>query len=672
MLTFILSDERKMPAIIEVSQLTKCYRKHPAVKSVDLNVSQGEIYGLIGPDGAGKSSVMQILAGVLRYDSGQVKVFGQSLASDKDAETIKSRIGFMPQGLGLNLYPELTIEENINFFADLRNVPKDEREQRKQQLLDMTQLNAFRDRPMKNLSGGMKQKLGLVCTLIHKPELVILDEPTTGVDPVSRRDFWEILSYLVQHEQMTALVSTSYMDEAERFQNLSFFYEGKVLAQGEPDSILEDVKGWVAECYCGEALTFYQHLKTLFSQVEIIGERMRIVALGSSKEDFEMQLNNLLKEFGLVHDLFIRPIELEDVFIGLLARWRQKESDNDIQQQAGAIEVSAIQFEERPAFDPKELMIEAKSLSRFFGDFVAVDEVSFDVKAGEIFGLLGANGAGKSTAIKMLTGLLKPSQGYGHISQSSLKDSGIDIKQKIGYMSQSFSLYADLTVHENLKLYGQIYGVSRGKLKSRIEWALKMGSLQAETDTLAGRLPMGLRQRLALGCALLHEPKVLFLDEPTSGVDPLGRQQFWEILVSLAKLNGVAILVTTHYMSEAEHCDNLALMQSGRIVAQGSPQSLRQQVADDLGQVISIRVDRPYDALSILKKAQYEQASLFGKRVHLFSLNPEQTLSEIEQILHTQQVMIRGIQQLSPSLEDVFIHFIETEHSDAAHSKEVS
>lgn len=272
-----------MPAIIEVSQLTKCYREHTAVKSVDLNVSRGEIYGLIGPDGAGKSSVMQILAGVLRYDSGLVKIFDQSLESDKAAETIKSRIGFMPQGLGLNLYPELTIEENINFFADLRNVPKDEREQRKRQLLDMTQLNAFRDRPMKNLSGGMKQKLGLVCTLIHKPELVILDEPTTGVDPVSRRDFWEILSYLVQHEHMTALVSTSYMDEAERFQNLSFFYEGRVLAQGEPDSILEDVKGWVAECYCAEALTFYQHLKPLFSQVEIIGERMRIVALGDRK-----------------------------------------------------------------------------------------------------------------------------------------------------------------------------------------------------------------------------------------------------------------------------------------------------------------------------------------------------------------------------------------------------
>lgn len=660
-----------MPAIIEVSQLTKCYRKHSAVKSVDLNVSQGEIYGLIGPDGAGKSSVMQILAGVLRYDSGLVKIFDQSLESDKAAETIKSRIGFMPQGLGLNLYPELSIEENINFFADLRNVPQKEREQRKQQLLDMTQLTAFRDRPMKNLSGGMKQKLGLVCTLIHKPELVILDEPTTGVDPVSRRDFWEILSYLVQHEQMTALVSTSYMDEAERFQNLSFFYEGRVLAQGEPDAILEDVKGWVAECYCAEALTFYSHLKTLFSQVEIIGERMRIVALDSSREMFETQLNNLLKEFGLVHDLLIRPIELEDVFIGLLAGWRQKESDNNIEQ-AGAIEVSAIQFEEEPTFDSRELMIEAKSLSRFFGDFVAVDEVSFDVKAGEIFGLLGANGAGKSTAIKMLTGLLKPSQGYGHISQSSLKDSGIDIKQKIGYMSQSFSLYADLTVHENLKLYGQIYGVARGKLKSRIEWALKMGSLQAETDTLAGRLPMGLRQRLALGCALLHEPKVLFLDEPTSGVDPLGRQQFWEILVSLAKLNGVAILVTTHYMSEAEHCDNLALMQSGRIVAQGSPKTLRQKVADDLGKVISIKVDRPYEVLAILKRANYEQASLFGKRVHLFSLNPEETLVEITQILNTQHVVIHDTQQLLPSLEDVFIHFIESDHTVGTHKKAVS
>ncbi|WP_373017032.1 ATP-binding cassette domain-containing protein [Thiomicrorhabdus sp.] len=657
-----------MSLVVEVKQLSKSYKKQLAVKSVDLNIKSGEIYGLIGPDGAGKSSVMQMLAGVLSYDSGDVKVFGHTLDSEEAAETIKSRIGFMPQGLGLNLYPELSIEENINFFADLRDVPKEEREQRKQQLMDMTQLTAFRDRPMKNLSGGMKQKLGLVCTLIHKPELVILDEPTTGVDPVSRRDFWEILSYLVRHEHMTALVSTSYMDEAERFQNLSFFYEGSVLAQGEPDSILQDVQGWVGICHCAEALTFFKQLKSMFSQVEIIGETMRIVALDMSKAHFEQILTDLLKEHGLTSALSIHPIELEDAFIGLLDRWQRREFDEALSNGSNDVD----HFDDTPQFDNRQLMIEANSLSRFFGDFVAVDEVSFSVKAGEIFGLLGANGAGKSTAIKMLTGLLKPSHGFGQISQTSLHESGMEIKEKIGYMSQSFSLYEDLTVHENLKLYGQIYGVSRNKLKQRIHWALTMGGLQSETDTLAGRLPMGLRQRLALGCALLHEPKVLFLDEPTSGVDPLGRQQFWEILVSLAKLKGVAILVTTHYMSEAEHCDKLALMQAGKVVAQGSPHALRQELQDILGKVISIKVDQPYETMAILKKSKFEQVSLFGKRVHLFSLNPDQTRIEIEHVLNGQRIEIRDVQLLTPSLEDVFIHFIEAHDTADSESTTVT
>ncbi len=663
-----------MSPVIEVKQLSKCYKKQPAVKSIDLTVKSGEIYGLIGPDGAGKSSVMQILAGVLSYESGEVKVFDHILDSEMSAEAVKSRIGFMPQGLGLNLYPELSIEENINFFADLRDVPVAEREARKLQLMDMTQLTAFRDRPMKNLSGGMKQKLGLVCTLIHKPELVILDEPTTGVDPVSRRDFWEILSYLVRHEHMTALVSTSYMDEAERFQNLSFFYEGSVLAQGEPDSILDSVEGWVAECDCEEGLNIIGELQSKFSQAELIGKTMRIVAYDVTQEWFEGELLGLLQRHGVSKTVEIRPIELEDAFIGMLHRWeKQKAGDGefDFGQQDNAVN----HFDESPEFDRNAVMIEANELSRHFGDFVAVDEVSFNVRAGEVFGLLGANGAGKSTAIKMLTGLLKPTHGFGQISQSSLERSGREIKQKIGYMSQSFSLYEDLTVHENLKLYGQIYGVPKSRLKQRIHWALQMGSLQDEIDTLAGSLPMGLRQRLALGCALLHEPKVLFLDEPTSGVDPLGRLQFWEILVALAKLKGVAILITTHYMSEAEHCDQLALMQAGKVVANGSPISLREHIADELGMVLSIKVDYPYQALDVLRKNGFEQVSLFGRRIHLFSLVPDRILNQIKKVLSSHEIEIHDTRKMLPSLEDVFIHFIEThaeELPDASPSRVAS
>jgi len=638
-----------MPLMIEVHKLCKRYKKIEAIKSVSLSVKPGEIYGLIGPDGSGKSSLMKIIAGVLSYESGQLKVFGQSVDSEATAEIIKAKIGFMPQGLGLNLYPELSIDENINFFADLRDVPLAEREERKTLLMTMMQLTDFRHRAMKNLSGGMKQKLGLICTLIHKPELVILDEPTTGVDPVSRRDFWQILSYMVRHEKMTALVSTSYMDEAERFHSLSLFYQGQILAQGEPDQILDSIQGWVALVQSQALFVCVQALSTQFTQAHVFGKAIRVVAYDISREDFEHQLKSILARCPKSH-YQIESIDLEDAFIGLL---RPKNKNQTVKPVLDVTNPKSI-------FDANTLMIEAQNLTRRFGTFTAVDQVSFSIKSGQIFGLLGANGAGKSTVIKMLTGLLKPSKGRGQVSGADLNSSGQKIKENIGYMSQSFSLYADLTVVENLKLYGQIYAVPKQKLAERIQWALQMGTLEQEVHTLAGSLPMGLRQRLALGCALLHEPKVLFLDEPTSGIDPIGRQQFWTILVALAKQSGVAILITTHYMSEAEHCDQLALMQAGKVIAQGSPTNLRQQVSDALGDVISMKVNQPYTALELLKKFHYDKAFLFGKRVHLFSSQAEQTQKKVLALLHQQAIEVLDVQRLTPTLEDVFVHFIES------------
>lgn len=638
-----------MSLIIEVNKLCKCYKNIEAIKSVSLSIKPGEVYGLIGPDGSGKSSLMKVIAGVLSYESGQLNVFGQSVDSEATAEIIKAKIGFMPQGLGLNLYPELSIDENINFFADLRDVSLAEREERKTLLMTMMQLTDFRHRAMKNLSGGMKQKLGLICTLIHKPELVILDEPTTGVDPVSRRDFWQILSYMVRHEKMTALVSTSYMDEAERFHTLSLFYQGKILAQGEPDQILDSIQGWVALVHSQALFVCVQALSTQFTQVNIFGKAIRVVAYNISREDFEHQLKYILARCPKSH-YQIESIDLEDAFIGLL---RPKNKDQTVKPTLDITKPNSI-------FDANTLMIEAQNLTRQFGTFTAVDQVSFSVQSGQIFGLLGANGAGKSTVIKMLTGLLKPSKGKGQVSGADLNSSGQKIKENIGYMSQSFSLYADLTVVENLKLYGQIYAVPKQKLAERIQWALQMGTLEQEVHTLVGSLPMGLRQRLALGCALLHEPKVLFLDEPTSGIDPIGRQQFWTILVALAKQNGVAILITTHYMSEAEHCDQLALMQAGKVIAQGSPINLRQQVSDALGDVISIKVNQPYAALELLKKSHYDKAFLFGKRVHLFSLQVEQTQKKVLALLHQQAIEVLDVRYLTPTLEDVFVHFIKS------------
>jgi ABC-type multidrug transport system ATPase subunit len=505
------------PAIVRVAGLHKRYRQRPAVQGIDLEVRRGDIYGLIGPDGAGKSSLMKAVAGVLIPDAGRIEVFGIPLDSERAAERIKSQLGFMPQGLGLNLYPDLSVEENIDYFARLRLVPETTLARRKDALLAMTRLARFRDRPMKQLSGGMKQKLGLVCTLIHEPALVVLDEPTTGVDPISRRDFWNILRTLVRERGITAIVSTAYLDEASRFDRLALLYGGEVLARGTPDELLALGPGHAAT------------------------------------RDGEP--------------------ELESVFISLLRQRGVTEAPETARRQAGAI----------PRAPHDGVAVEVRGVTRDFRAFRAVDGVTFDIRHGEIFGLLGANGAGKTTVIKMLTGLLAPSAGSAHVAGVDMRRAARAVRQRIGYVSQAFSLYSDLTVAENLALSAGVYGLDAARSRERISWAVDMGRLRGHEHDLARDLPMGLRQRLALGCALLHEPPVLFLDEPTSGVDPLGRRRFWQILQQLAREDGVAILITTHYMSEAEHCDRVGLMHAGRLVELETPAAMKHALEVETG-----------------------------------------------------------------------------------------
>jgi|AMFO01.1.fsa_nt_gi ABC-type multidrug transport system, ATPase component len=661
--------------LLEVQDFGKRYRGKRAVSGVDFSVERGELFGLIGPDGAGKSSLMKAVAGVLAYEEGRIVAFGVPVDSERNAERVKGRMGFMPQGLGLNLYPELSVEENIDFFARLREVPPAELRERKARLLAMTRLAPFRGRAMKKLSGGMKQKLGLVCTLIHQPELVILDEPTTGVDPLSRRDFWAILAELLNEQGISALVSTAYLDEASRFHRLALMHQGRVLDQGTPEEILSRVPGSVVQFRSRVVAEVVARLRDRFPQVESYGSRVRLFLPGVAPEVASREVTAQLQGVEMEELEALKP-ELEDAFIQLLEEQSEKRG-SDFSPTVGSGAPAATfglggpaagesetdsrrpdrprsgRLRQRP--EGEEVMIEARELVRDFGRFRAVDHVSFRVRRGEIFGLLGANGAGKTTVIKMLTGLLPPTGGEGRVAGADMRTSSRAIRQRIGYMSQAFSLYRDMTVLENIRLYGGIYGLHGKALKARTAWVLAMAGLGGQEREMAGSLPMGLRQRLALGCALVHRPRVLFLDEPTSGVDPLGRRRFWEILTWLSRSEAVTILITTHYMSEAEHCDRLALMHAGRLVADQPPEALRRELVAEAGELLELEVDRPLAALECLK-AHFAGVSLHGNRIHLFARDPEAARRRIGDLLAGAGLELRGLRRRVPGMEDVFVY----------------
>jgi ABC-2 type transport system ATP-binding protein len=643
--------------VIRIRSFAKSYGSHPAVKDISLEIQHGEIYGLIGPDGAGKSSLMKAIAGVLTFDAGEIEVFGLRIDSERAAEKVKGRLGLMPQGLGQNLYGDLSVEENIDFFARVRLVSAKDLAERKQRLLTMTRLDEFRSRPMKQLSGGMKQKLGLVCTLIHEPELIILDEPTTGVDPVSRRDFWAILAALLHERGITALISTAYMDEATRFQRLSVMFEGRALAEGEPESVVRLVPGTMVALQSERQSEALVRLKQSYPQVDAYGAWIKVFVENPDAACARGEVETALAGIPS-RDWQTSEPELEDVFIALLRKKYLVATNFDATAAPNPPADSGTDIEpgiHKPA-QAETIAIEAKGLVRVFGEFRAVDDVSFRVPPGEIFGLLGANGAGKTTVIKMLTGILPPTGGEGRVAGADMRSAGQAIKERIGYMSQAFSLYLDLTVRENIRLYAGIYGLNRQESAGRLAWVLNMAGLLGHEKELAGSLPMGLRQRLALGCALVHRPRILFLDEPTSGVDPVGRRRFWEILFRLSREDGVAILVTTHYMGEAEHCDHLALMFSGRVVADASPAAMKAEVEAEAGHLFEITTDQPVRAVASLTKNGFAQAALFGKRIHILCKQPEQDRKRIQQILSEAGVALTAFAARPLSMEDVFVY----------------
>jgi ABC-2 type transport system permease protein len=538
-----------------------------ALDGVSLQAEHGSLTALVGPDGAGKTTLIRLIAGLMQPDSGLLHVLGIDVAADP--QQVQSRIGYMPQRFGL--YEDLTVQENLDLYADMHGVGKAERRRRYPQLMDMTALGPFTQRLAGRLSGGMKQKLGLACTLIRRPELLLLDEPTVGVDPVSRRELWDIVLQLVQHQDLTVLVSTSYLDEAERCRHAIVLHQGRVLAQGPPTEISRTAAGRTFIIEPPQGQTARQLQSGLLSAPGVVDAvpqagHVRVVLESRDHED-------------AVDGLTMTPVEprFEDGFMVLLRQHLAAHAE------AGLHTTRLVQSphaaDPRASSDP---IVEVHDLVRRFGHFIAVDHVSFSVRQGEIFGLLGPNGAGKTTTFRMMCGLLPVSEGTLRVAGVDLRHARASARQRIGYVAQKYSLYGQISVIENLEFFASAYGLRGARKRERIQWALEQFELEAFTRLDSGQLPGGYKQRLAMAAALLHEPDVLFLDEPTSGADPLARREFWARINELAD-QGVTVIITTHSMEESEYCDRIAIMDAGRVLIQGTPAEVRRHAHPEAG-----------------------------------------------------------------------------------------
>ena len=542
------SDNKKLPDIT-------------ALQNLNMQIQTGQLTALVGPDGAGKTTFLRLIAGLYQLTSGSLEVLGIDVA--KHPQAVQDRISYMPQRFGL--YEDLSIQENLDLYADLHGVPQDVRKQRFSRLLDITDLAQFTERPAGKLSGGMKQKLGLACTLVRSPELLLLDEPSVGVDPLSRRDLWEIIEQLVKEENLSVIISTAYMDEAERCAEVYVMYEGQILKQGTPKQLSEQVQGLTWRAHPPKDIKARSLQAYLLQQRQYItdavpkGEVVRFI----TKSDYPQLPSELLPYGTTIEE---REPELEDAFMLFLHQAQAQHQNHDV------MDFSSSAQQKTSESDIPVIVV--KDLVRTFGDFTAVASTSFDVQRGEIFGLLGPNGAGKTTTFRMLCGLLPASSGMLQVAGMNLRTARAEARAKIGYVSQKFALYGNLSVLDNLKFFGGAYGLSGKKLNQQIEIALQQFELKPHAKS--GDLPNGFKQRLSMAAALLHQPEIIFLDEPTSGIDPLARRSFWYTIGELAN-QGITIIITTHFMEEAEYCDRIAIQDAGKMLALGSPQEVRQQ-----------------------------------------------------------------------------------------------
>jgi ABC-2 type transport system ATP-binding protein len=529
-----------------------------ALDGIDIEVHAGELTALVGPDGAGKTTLLRLLSGLLSADSGELRVLDIDPAVHP--QQIQDQIGYMPQRFGL--YEDLSVQENFDLYADLHGITAEERSARYPELMRMTALAPFKQRLAGRLSGGMKQKLGLACTLVSSPRLLLLDEPTVGVDPLSRRELWEIVHHLVHDQGLTVLVSTSYLDEAERSNRAIVLHLGKVLARGEPASITSVAAGltFVADPHHGgNARALQARLLDSDGIVDAVpeGGRVRFVRAAAAG-------GNSAPLAG-IEAVPVAP-RFEDGFMVLLRRNQAAEH------------VPPITLQSPLDTHGGEVVVQVHDLVRRFGTFTAVDHVAFEVRRGEIFGLLGPNGAGKTTTFRMLCGLLTPSGGTLRIAGIDVRRAGAEARQRLGYVAQKFSLYGALTVSENLEFFASAYGLRGRQRRERIDWVMQQFELAQHAHLRSAELPGGYKQRLAMSAALLHEPEILFLDEPTSGADPLARRAFWRRITALSE-QGVTVIVTTHFMLEAEYCDHIAIMDAGRVLEQGTPAEIRRHAA---------------------------------------------------------------------------------------------
>ncbi len=536
-----------------------------ALDDVSLEVRAGTLTSLVGPDGGGKTTLIRLAAGLLTADEGRVEVLGLDAAAD--AQAVQERIGYMPQRFGL--YEDLSVQENLDLYADLHGIGRAERARRYPELMEMTALGPFTKRLAGRLSGGMKQKLGLACTLVRSPELLLLDEPTVGVDPLSRRELWEIVLRLVADEGLTVLLSTSYLDEAERCDHALVLHAGKVIADGRPAEVTEAAAGrtFVATPAAGQTARELQ--ARLLAEPGIVDAvpaagRVRFVRAAPARADAPLRA---------LESLRVEPAKplFENGFMALLHAHLDGRREAPPVPSARPETVGAGRG--APAHAPGPA-VEVHDLVRRFGAFTAVDHLSFDVRRGEVFGLLGPNGAGKTTTFRMLCGLLPASGGTLRVAGADLRRSRASARQRIGYVAQKFSLYGNLSVRDNLDFFARAYGLRGARKADRIAWALEEFGLGAHLTLPSGQLPGGFKQRLAMAAALLHEPDILFLDEPTSGADPMARREFWTRITYLAEA-GVTIVVTTHFMEEAEYCDRILILDAGEVLAEGAPAEIR-------------------------------------------------------------------------------------------------
>ena len=547
-----------------------------ALQGINMQIKAGQLTALVGPDGAGKTTFLRLIAGLYKPTAGSLEVLGMDVA--KDPQSVQDRISYMPQKFGL--YEDLSIQENLDLYADLHGVPMNVRKERFARLLKITDLARFTERPAGKLSGGMKQKLGLACTLVRSPELLLLDEPSVGVDPLSRRDLWSIIEQLVREENLSVILSTAYMDEAERCHEVYVMLDGQVLKQGTPDELTAQAQAqtWqVKPSPDMKARVLQAHLLDNQHYIADAVPKGDVVRFITRTESPSLPADLLPK--GVVAEP--RAAELEDAFMLLLheAKHIQKtvlaQENLALDPSITLIENSdppQVKTEQNVKQQLEKPVIVVKDLVRTFGDFTAVASTSFDVSRGEIFGLLGPNGAGKTTTFRMLCGLLPASSGVLEVAGMNLRTARAQARAKIGYVSQKFALYGNLSVLDNLKFFGGAYGLSGKHLKQQIDKALLQFELKPHAKS--SDLPNGFKQRLSMAAALLHQPEIVFLDEPTSGIDPLARRSFWYTIGELAN-QGMTIIVTTHFMEEAEYCDRIAIQDAGKLLAIGTPQQIR-------------------------------------------------------------------------------------------------